>query len=177
MFYFKNLFSMTNNEQKKTCLKLTKNIYKKKVKTNIFPSKKKSLNFHERIFYIKHYRMKIKSLNLNLFFFIFIFYSYMLFDASCKEVQIIQKLLWEIIFDLHNHYYIDLFEQILTSVQNRMEKYVQQCIRMCITKVLICCCIFFYFIFIFKTNENLYKENIIASDFSFQFSFFVFKKK
>lgn len=62
-------------------------------------------------------------------------YSYMHWDDSCKERLNIQKHHWEITFDRHNRYYIDLCVQTLSSGQSKMENFVQQCIVRFIIKV------------------------------------------
>lgn len=61
--------------------------------------------------------------------------SCMHWDVSCKVHPSIQKHHWEITFDLHSHYYIDLYEQTLTSELNRMENSVRACTEMCTIKV------------------------------------------
>lgn len=62
-------------------------------------------------------------------------YSCMHWGVSCKVHQNIQRLLWEIIFDHHNRYYIDLYVQILTFERSKMVNYVRACTATCITKV------------------------------------------
>lgn len=62
-------------------------------------------------------------------------FSCMHWDVSCKVHPSIRKHHWETIFDLLNHYYIDLYERTLTFELNRMANSAPQCTEMYIIKV------------------------------------------